>query len=301
MPTATAWEATTNSVSAWASDRVTAEREGPGICQVPLSIWERRRGILKRLTVGRAAERVGMSAETLRHYDRIGLLRPCARDGLSGYRLYSEGDLVKLKTIGMLQEMGLSLAEIGKALSLDSLEDILDFLDLAERKCDERIAQLKAGRRRIERAKSDYKTRLGMQRQGGTAVRWQEERTILLSELMHSATVVNLWDFIGSMQKEVSRLPGKWRFGGSAGLYRSHSMSGLYATLSSVGSGRDTIVLPAGDYLCSASSADRLDENIAMLEDKAMELCGKKSTLTLQEIVVTGILAWSYEIQIPLF
>ena len=40
------------------------------------------------LTVGLVARRSGLTAKALRHYDRVGLLRPTVVDRTTGYRLY---------------------------------------------------------------------------------------------------------------------------------------------------------------------------------------------------------------------
>ncbi len=52
-----------------------------------------------------------VTARTLRYYDRIGLLRPGIRKP-NGYRVYTEGDLLKLQQIVTLKFMGFSLARI---------------------------------------------------------------------------------------------------------------------------------------------------------------------------------------------
>lgn len=58
-----------------------------------------------RLSVGQAAAAVGTTAETLRHYDRIGLVKPSMRDEWTGYRYYSQQDLLRLNTVMALQLM----------------------------------------------------------------------------------------------------------------------------------------------------------------------------------------------------
>ena len=54
--------------------------------------------------------------DTLLHYDRIGLLSPISR-GKNKYRLYAPNQLVIVNTIRTLQELGLSLAEIGDIIT----------------------------------------------------------------------------------------------------------------------------------------------------------------------------------------
>lgn len=50
--------------------------------------------------------------KTLHHYDRIGLLRPAAVDGATGYRLYTTRQLMELHRIQALRQAGLSVDEV---------------------------------------------------------------------------------------------------------------------------------------------------------------------------------------------
>jgi DNA-binding transcriptional MerR regulator len=60
--------------------------------------------------VGELARRTGVSVRALHHYDEIGLLAPSHRSG-SGYRLYTEADVVRLQQIMSLRTLGFSLVE----------------------------------------------------------------------------------------------------------------------------------------------------------------------------------------------
>ena len=61
----------------------------------------------KYLSVGEAAKAVNTTSETLRHYDRIGLVKPSKKDELTNYRYYTEQDIVRLNTVRALQLMDL--------------------------------------------------------------------------------------------------------------------------------------------------------------------------------------------------
>ncbi len=63
-------------------------------------------------TIGEAAKAVRTTAETLRHYDRIGLVKPSRTDEWTNYRYYTEQDIVRLNTVRALQLMDLPLREI---------------------------------------------------------------------------------------------------------------------------------------------------------------------------------------------
>lgn len=72
-------------------------------------------------SVGEAAKIVHTTSETLRHYDRIGLVKPSRKDEWTKYRYYTEQDIVRLNTVRALQLMDLPLQEIKKVLEYDDL------------------------------------------------------------------------------------------------------------------------------------------------------------------------------------
>lgn len=65
--------------------------------------------------IGDVVRELGLSADTLRYYEKIGLLPRVARDP-SGLRRYEARDLSRLRFIKRAQKMGFSLDEIGQLL-----------------------------------------------------------------------------------------------------------------------------------------------------------------------------------------
>lgn len=68
-------------------------------------------------SIGETCEKTGLSADTLRYYERIGLLRKIERNS-SGQRRYTDSDLAQLGFIQRSQSMDFSLAEIADLLAL---------------------------------------------------------------------------------------------------------------------------------------------------------------------------------------
>jgi DNA-binding transcriptional MerR regulator len=64
-------------------------------------------------TIGRLADAAGVHVETVRYYERRGLLAPPPRSA-SGYRLYSGADLRLLQLIARGKRLGFTLREIGE-------------------------------------------------------------------------------------------------------------------------------------------------------------------------------------------
>jgi MerR family transcriptional regulator, thiopeptide resistance regulator len=90
--------------------------------------------------VGAFAEITGVSIRTLHHYDQIGLLQPSARSE-SGYRLYSEGELLRLQQILTLRYLGYSLASIGALLKRTDFQ-VLASLRIQRSVLRDRISEL---------------------------------------------------------------------------------------------------------------------------------------------------------------
>ena len=69
------------------------------------------------MLIGEIAEKLKIPPDTLRYYDRIGLLSPQRQNGL---RQYSEEDLQKLKAIVKMKQLLFSLEEIKTILTADA-------------------------------------------------------------------------------------------------------------------------------------------------------------------------------------
>jgi MerR family copper efflux transcriptional regulator len=72
------------------------------------------------MTIGSLAKRAKVNLQTLRYYEQFGLLAP-VRHPSSGYRLYNEDSLRRLKFIRHAQAYGFSLKKIGTLLKLKAL------------------------------------------------------------------------------------------------------------------------------------------------------------------------------------
>lgn len=70
-----------------------------------------------------AAGLVGMSQQSLRMYERKGLLEPGRTEG--GTRLYSDKDVARLRRIAELLALGLNVAGIGLVLDLEAENESL--------------------------------------------------------------------------------------------------------------------------------------------------------------------------------
>lgn len=111
---------------------------------------------VQSLTIGRLAAAGGVGVETIRFYQRKGLLEQPTRDG--GIRRYGSEDVRRLKFIKQAQTAGFTLAEIAELLELDAGEDRARARALARERIkalDERIAELEQARDSLRRLASE--------------------------------------------------------------------------------------------------------------------------------------------------
>ena len=79
----------------------------------------------KTFRVRQFAELAGVTVKALRHYDRLGLLRPVRNE--AGYRLYQLADLARLQQIVALKSLGLPLKQIRPLLDREPLPLVSTF------------------------------------------------------------------------------------------------------------------------------------------------------------------------------
>jgi MerR family mercuric resistance operon transcriptional regulator len=118
-----------------------------------------------KLTISRVATEGGVSVETIRYYQRRGLLAEPPKP-VGGYRNYPKEIVKRIRFIKRAQALGFSLEEVAELLQLDVEDACGKSCDLAERKLvviDQKIAELAAMRRALAKlmAACDKKSRRG--------------------------------------------------------------------------------------------------------------------------------------------
>ena len=112
---------------------------------------------MKSATIAARARAGGGGGETIRYYQRRGLLETPGRDG-GAVRRYGESDLARLKFIRSAQAAGFTLDQIAELIALDAGEDRARARELAHARVtalDEKIAELRAARDALARLYRD--------------------------------------------------------------------------------------------------------------------------------------------------
>lgn len=106
----------------------------------------------RSLTIGQFAAAGDVGVETIRFYQRKGLLSEPTRE--SGIRRYGSDDVRRLRFIRQAQAAGFTLQEIRELLDLDASEDRTRARELAQARVEAlnaKIAELKRARNALQR------------------------------------------------------------------------------------------------------------------------------------------------------
>ena len=114
---------------------------------------------MERFSPGQVAEQTGFSLDTLRYYERIGLLDGIERNS-GGQRVFTEGDVAWLRILRCLRDTGMPIQRMVRYAELarggdETVGERLDVLREHDREIDEKIAHLLLEQEHI-RAKIDY-------------------------------------------------------------------------------------------------------------------------------------------------
>jgi MerR family transcriptional activator of bmr gene len=251
-------------------------------------------------SIGDAAQQAHMTTETLRHYDRIGLVKPSKVDPHTNYRYYDAEDIVRLHTIHALQQMDLPLQEIKQVLAYDDLEKIVLFLDQAEQRAEEKIVSLWYSQSKIRLAREDYEKKLhGRQAPEGMHTRKFPKRVIMLAQPVTKVTADDLWSYLRHFY---GRLPAnqaeKFTFEDQAGVYWEGNFARYLAVCIRHGKAEGLKTLPAGVYLCADCTEETRQETLEQLIKLAKTQYRVNPGFSLQFVNVTGILQWKYQLQV---
>lgn len=88
---------------------------------------------METIGIGALAKRAGVRIDTVRYYERSGLLAPKARLA-TGYRRYGKVEVARLRFIRRAQALGFTLNEVRELLALSSRRDVARVKRVAQEK-----------------------------------------------------------------------------------------------------------------------------------------------------------------------
>ncbi len=254
----------------------------------------------KIFSISETAKIVNMTAETLRHYDRIGLVHPNKIDEWTGYRYYTEQEIVLLNTVRALRCMDFSLSDIKNVLKLNDIEKIIDFLNQAEQSANKKISELNDVKARIQRAKLYFESKSSdIPKNNDFFLQNIPQRVILLSDHLSTPSLDNLWNYHRHFYTQIGKnKKDDFLFDEMAGIYESNGRSQLFAVCKRYSETENLIVLPAGKYLCAECTDETHEKALQKILDISKNNYSVIPEFIIHMIVISGILRWDYQIQV---
>lgn len=255
--------------------------------------------------IGEAARLAGLTIETLRHYDRIGLVKPHVTDRDTGYRYYSDHEVTQLQIVQFLRSIDLSLSEIKKLLYDDDIPSTLNSLRFAEEKIDAEIERLLQVKYHLRSTAINYSTkRLATPAERAIQTPTVKElpaQTIFLARGLEAPTLGDLYRLHDVVEGQIDpAIRDQFQFENATGVLLRGEESTLFANCIRSGPHPNLVVLPAGRYLCSfCPDADYLAA-VRQMRQFALDSFGTEGSLVVLDLVFTGIIQWEYQIRLLL-
>ncbi len=116
------------------------------------------------LTVGKLAGQCGLSADTIRYYERMGILPP-ARRGANGYRFFPAEAVRRVGLIQRALEAGFTIADLQRVLRVRDrggapCRQVLTIAETRLAELDARIRELSDLRQELAEAVNDWRNRM---------------------------------------------------------------------------------------------------------------------------------------------
>ncbi|SFO04402.1 MerR family transcriptional regulator [Proteiniclasticum ruminis] len=111
---------------------------------------------MNKFTIGQMAKLNHISEQTLRLYDRMGLLKPCQREEDSGYRLYDIRQSARLDMIQYMKSLGMTLKDIKEQLEDYDIAHLANILQKRQAQIDFQMKELSCQKRAIERTLESF-------------------------------------------------------------------------------------------------------------------------------------------------
>lgn len=159
----------------------------------------------KSYTISEIADYFNISAQTLRYYDRIGLLKPEKVSESSGYRLYEMRQIGILYLIRELKQLGLSLNQIKSYCQTKDIGELKRSLEETLADLNRQIDSLQ----QIQRHTEDYLRRIQLlenaRNKDAIELRPVPERYAYVLEINY--TIDRLQDYVAMMQESYAHSP----------------------------------------------------------------------------------------------
>lgn len=111
---------------------------------------------MRRYMIGEIAKITGLSAHTLRYYEKHNLIMPSYVDEETNYRYYSASDVEKIEILKECKKMDLTLEQIRRVIEAGTNDEIIRIIDDKQKEVEEQIEHYKVVEKNIRWYRNEY-------------------------------------------------------------------------------------------------------------------------------------------------
>lgn len=267
-----------------------------------------------KFTIGEFAKLKNITSETLRHYDRVGLLKPIKTDEKTGYRYYSILQYEKLSTILELRQLGMSVEEIKKYFDNRNLNQSLNILKQKYNELEEKIKELKALEKSTKEKIKHLEYISKVDHSEEIIIKNIEKRYVITfdREIFNEVELNYSYVELENEINEIAPIVGSNRYGAIIGEKSSNNIIErvfkLFVFIDDTGNMDENKIkfIPKGDYVCMYYKgfiwdiSSKIEKMIKFIEKENYEICGDIIEIVQIDISVTDRDDEElFEIQIP--
>lgn len=267
-----------------------------------------------KFTIGEFAKLKNITSETLRYYDRIGLLKPIKTDEKTGYRYYSILQYERLSTILELRQLGMSIEEIIKYFDNRNLNQSLNILKQKYNELEEKIKELKALEKSTKEKIKHLEYISKVDHSEEIIIKNIEKRYVITfdREIFNEVELNYSYVELENELNEIAPIVGSNRYGAIIGEKSSNNIIErvfkLFLFIDDTGNMDENKIkiIPKGDYVCMYYKgfiwdiSSKIEKMIKFIEKENYEICGDIIEIVQIDISVTDIDDEElFEIQIP--
>lgn len=258
----------------------------------------------KLYSISQAAKLSECTVATLHYYDKIDLLKPYKVDNNTGYRYYSENELIYLKVINFYKHKNVSLDKIKEILSENNFDKLIEFLDHNENEIKEEIKKLRKMKNEISSLKnqySKYRSNCHLKLSSSTFyTKYIEKRAIIKIDTLKKANLENFNNTMNLVHSKIDdEIKNQFEFDTSINILNDEFDSYFFVNCNKYPSDSKLIhFLEEGKYTFAYCSVEDLDLTIHNLKNFLSISSNKANYFIVLSVLFTGLFTWIYEVQI---
>ena len=258
----------------------------------------------KLYNISQTAKLSETTVATLHYYDKIDLLKPFKVDKNTGYRYYSDEEIIYLKVINFYKHKNISLDKIKEILSENSFDYLIDFLDQNEKEIDSEIKKLKTMKKEITSLKNQYlkyRSNCYLPLSNNTFYRKKiNKRAIIKIESLKTPSLENFNNIINLAYDKIDEnTRNQFEFYNSVNILDTQTDSCFFVNCKKYPIDSKLIsFIPKGEYIYAYCSIDDLDSTINNLKKYILDKHNIDANHIIKSVLFTGLFTWIYEVQI---